>query len=403
MDRRTVLKGGAAAVGAAAISKQGFAAAPSSIRIGFASSLSGPFAPGAESTGWSQYRMWVKMVNEGGGIYLKKFDRKVPVELIEYDDRSQLDEAIKLTERLILNDKVDLVFSPWGTGNSLAVAPVVNKHQYPTIFWTCTGARVPQLAPRWPFAFFPLCQPIPHANAVADMLLGLQKEGKLKGKIGTVHVAEQFGVDLHSAFMDVLKQRGIEVAYSKSYPMATSDLSPIIRELRQAGIDAFFAFSYPTDTFMLAEQSQIGGFSPSLYYSGIGTPFAGFKGKFGDKANGVMTFGGVQADAPGQKEYFERHRAEYKRDSEIGAVGSFGSLQVVQQAIERVGEIDRIKIRDEIAKGRFETVYGEFKFKDQMLENAWALGQWQNGEVVGVGPVGKPGAKPLMFPKPAWS
>jgi hypothetical protein len=37
-----------------------------------------------------------------------------------------------------------------------------------------------------------------------------------------------------------------------------------------------------------------------------------------------------------------------------------------------------------------------------MNVDPWAVGQWQNGEVVGVYPAKKAGAKPVQFPKPAW-
>ena len=68
-----------------------------------------------------------------------------------------------------------------------------------------------------------------------------------------------------------------------------------------------------------------------------------------------------------------------------------------------VGEIDRKKIRDVIAGGKFQTVWGELNYVDQRNANPWAVGQWQNGEIVGLFPANKAGAKPLLFPKPAWS
>jgi branched-chain amino acid transport system substrate-binding protein len=30
------------------------------------------------------------------------------------------------------------------------------------------------------------------------------------------------------------------------------------------------------------------------------------------------------------------------------------------------------------------------------------VGQWQNGQFVGIAPTDLPGAKPIIFPKPAW-
>ena len=115
MNRRTILKGGASLIAAGGLPAIARAQAPKSIRIGYAMALSGPEAQGARSTIRSQYKLWAKDVNEAGGIMLKKYGAKVPVELIEYDDRSQIEEAIRLSERLILNDKVDLTLAPWGT------------------------------------------------------------------------------------------------------------------------------------------------------------------------------------------------------------------------------------------------------------------------------------------------
>jgi branched-chain amino acid transport system substrate-binding protein len=88
------------------------------------------------------------------------------------------------------------------------------------------------------------------------------------------------------------------------------------------------------------------------------------------------------------------------RRSGSGDIGEAACLEVLQAAIEAAGELDRKRIRDEIAKGPFETIWGQIQFRDQRNTNPWAVGQWQNGEVYGIYPAGKKGAKPLLFPKP---
>ena len=93
----------------------------------------------------------------------------------------------------------------------------------------------------------------------------------------------------------------------------------------------------------------------------------------------------------------------FNRESEAGAVSVYAALEVTQQAIETVGEIDRAKIRDAIANGTFQTIWGEIKYKNQLNVDPWAVGQWQNGEVVGLYPANKSGARTVQFPKPAWS
>jgi len=405
MDRRTFVKGSAAVVGATTLPGRVYAqaAAPSSIRFGYAITQSGPLGPGAESTTLSQYKLWQKRVNDAGGIALKKFNKKVPVDLVGYDDQGKPDELLKLTERLVQQDKVDMILSPYATHMNLASAPIVNKFEYPVILTTSASARLYELAPQWPYAFWSLVQPKEATQPLSTMIAGLKKDGKLKGRVAVVHPAVQLGVELQTAFVEAAKKDGLDVVFNKSYPFGAADLQPLIREVMATNPDALIAFSYPPDTFMLTEQAQIVGFNPQIMYLAIGTPFPGFKGKFGNKVNGILLYGGVDTGAPGLDEYYKAHRAMFNRESEAGAVSVYGCLEVTQQAIETVGEIDRKKIRDAIANGTFKTIWGEIKFKNQLNADPWAVGQWQNGEVVGIYPANKKGAKSLQFPKPAWS
>ena len=405
MDRRTFVKGSAAVVGAATLPTvhAQAQAAPAKLRFGYAITLSGPLAPGADSTTVSNYKLWNKRVNDAGGIMLKKFNKKVPVELVAYDDQGKPDELLKLTDRLVQQDKVDMILSPYATHMNLASAPVINKFGYPVILTTSASARLYELAPTWPNAFWALVQPNEATQPLSTMLAGLKKDGKIKGRVAVINPTVQLGVELSTAFIAAAKKDGLDVVFSKSYPFGSADLQPLIRELMATNPDALIAFSYPPDTFMITEQAQIVGFNPQILYLAIGTPFPGFKGKFGNKVNGILLYGGIDPGAPGLDDYNKAHRAMFNRESEAGAVGVYGFLQVTQQAIETVGEIDRKKIRDAIANGTFSTVFGEIKFKNQFTVDPWAVGQWQNGQVVGVYPANKKGARPLQFPKPAWS
>jgi branched-chain amino acid transport system substrate-binding protein len=366
--------------------------------------MSGPLGPGAEANTISQYKLWQKRVNDAGGIFLKKFNKKVPVELVAYDDRGQPDELIKLMERLVLQDKVDLVLSPYATHMNLAAAPILNKYEYPTIMTTAGAERIVQLAPSLPYIFWSLAQPMDAASPLATMCGALKKDGKIKGRVAAIHVAQDFGVEMNAAFTEAAKKEGLEIVYSKSYPFGSADLQPLLREVMATNPDAFIAFSYPPDSFMLTEQSKIVDFNPAIFYAAIGSAFPDFKGKFGNNVNGILVYDAMDSSVPGFADYNKAHEAMYNnRPSMAGAVGVYACLEVIQQAIERTGEIDRKKIRDAMTKGPFKTVAGDVQFANQRRVDPWAVGQWQKGEVVGVYPANKKGAVPLLFPKPAWT
>ena len=65
---------------------------PKSIKVGYAISLSGPQAAGAMLTTVPNYRLWVDDVNKAGGLMLKKYNKRIPLELVEVQCGSYLGE-----------------------------------------------------------------------------------------------------------------------------------------------------------------------------------------------------------------------------------------------------------------------------------------------------------------------
>jgi hypothetical protein len=63
-------------------------------------------------------------------------------------------------------------------------------------------------------------------------------------------------------------------------------------------------------------------------------------------------------------------------------------------------QIDRKKIRDEMASGK-DTLWGDITWKDQ-LGSPWAVGQWQNGQMVGVFPPTSR-TRSLAVPEAKWA
>src|SRR2546426_1054603 len=122
----------AAAIGVVGTACSALAAdPPKSVRIGYAISLSGPNAQGAAITALSGYKLWVDDVNKKGGLKVQGFDKPIPIEVVEYDDTSNAENAVLLVERLMTQDKVDFVLPPWRTGFNLALAPVFPRNGYP--------------------------------------------------------------------------------------------------------------------------------------------------------------------------------------------------------------------------------------------------------------------------------
>ena len=112
--------------------------------------------------------------------------------------------------------------------------------------------------------------------------------------------------------------------------------------------------------------------------------------------------GGSDASLPGVKAYIQHHKEIIGREPDRWASPiTYASLQVLQQAIERVGKIDREAVIKEINTGSFDTIIGKVKLVDGQNRNIWSVGQWQGADYVGIAPVDKPGAK-APIAKPEW-
>jgi len=377
--------------------------APNSIKIGYAISLTGPGELGAAITLLSHYRLWVKEVNAAGGIMLRSVGKRVPVEVIEYDDHSNLDDAVKAIEQLITRDKADFILAPWGTGLNIAVGPLLHRAGFPQLAVTATSDEIPVLAKRWPNSFWFLGTASGAAQAFVETVAKLRAEGKVGTRIAIVSVADQFGIGLAKAARANLKKYRFEIVYDRSYPVDLQDVRPMISEVKQLNPDVFAAFSYPPDTMAITEQARALSFNPKVFYSAVGTAFPMFKQRFGPDAEGIMGIGGWNPGDPQSKAYFNRHVAETGQEPDrwAGPV-TYASLQMLQQAIERVGRIDRAAVIKELQTGTFQTIIGPIKLQDNLYTGTWYVGQWQNGEYYGIAPATLPGAHPVAFPKPPW-
>jgi branched-chain amino acid transport system substrate-binding protein len=231
----------------------------------------------------------------------------------------------------------------------------------------------------------------------------LRKEGKIGDKVAMVSVADGFGIDLSGAARKVAAKHGFKLVYDKSYPLGTQDLAPILSEIKGLNPDVFVAFSYPPDTLMLTEQARVAGFNPKVFYTGVGTAFPVYKAKIAANADGVLGIGGVNFDSPAIKDYFKRHQAAIGREPDRWASAvTYAGLQAFQQAIEKVGKIDRAAVIAEMKKGSFDTIVGPMNLSTQMYELNWLVGQWQDGEFYAVAPGSRSGARKVAVPKPAW-
>ncbi len=400
LTRRTFLKVAGGATAAALLPIPAARAQTGPVRIGFAISGTGPFSIGAGITQAPNYILWRDEVNAKGGLMVKGQGRR-PIELVSYDDRSDLETGVRLYERLVTVDKVDLLLPPWGTAMNFAVAPVANRASYPLIAPTATSIRLRDMALPYFYAI------LAHPDAMMSSLVSFLREVRTQkqfNKVAVIHVADLFGVEQYSALAPLLKQAGFEVVEDKSYPFGVQDLSDLLKGIQAKRPDVFIGLTYPPDTNLAVSQASGIGFNPAVFYTSVGTAFPAFRDRFKTNAEGVVGMGAWNPKVPfkGARPYFTDHVTKMGREPDRWASAfAYATLKILEEAVEKVG-LDRPQIKEYLDATEFQTIVGPVKFvRGINRATPGMVGQWQKGEFEVVWPKTRATAA-AMVPKPNW-
>lgn len=372
-----------------------------SVRIGYAISKTGANAGGAGITTLPNYQLWVHEVNEAGGLEMPDGTR-LPIEVIEYDDRSASEEVVRAVERLATQDNVDFILPPWGTGFNLAAAPLFDRFGYPQLAVSSVTDKAPEFAARWSKSFWMLGGGHDYTEALADILTDQHQAGTINNDVAVISVADGFGIDLITAARQSFADAGINIVYDVTYPVGTTDFTPMLNEAAASGADTFVAFSYPPDTFALTQQAQVAAYNPKVLYLGVGVGFPVYAANNGDKIEGIMSLGGIDVTNDAVMDYRARHTEFIGQAPDWwGSVITYASLEMLEEAIKRHG-LDRDAVSKELSTGTFQTVLGETKLENNQLRDLWFGGQWQDGNFVAVAPSDREGAVAPKLPKAPW-
>jgi len=368
------------------------------LTIGFSMSLTGKYAAGAAGQ-MQAYMLWQDIVNRQGGIFVKKYKKKLPVKFVYYDDRSDANTAVRVYEKLITEDKVDLLLSPYGTTIHFAVVPITEKYKVPLIGSTAASIKLRKIKAKY-FWFITSCIPDKQMQALVDLLDYLQIRS-----VAIIYAQELFPRENLQFLEPCLKKRAFNVLLKKDYPLGAKDLTTLLAEVKSKKPEAFIALCYPAGAFTITAQAQEVGLNPGFLFELVGPATIAFWPKFGRATEGITTMGhwSPKGKWPGARDFFEQYKKKFKKKPDyLNSVLAYSSCQILQTAIERVGDIEWGKLANYISTHEFQTINGPIKFSgSENIRTPGMVLQWQKGELEIVWPRATATAKPL-YPKPIW-
>ena len=382
--------------------------APEKIIIGGTTAQTGIFSAMGVGATYSSRRA-VEDINKLGGIYLSKYNKRVPVEYILVDDQSDENLGASLAEDLILRDKIQFFVSPNGFPNMVMPKQLVTE-RYKIIHVSSILPLEPMLATdreySW-FQCFGIATPIEDQN---DFRYG--KRGYTIIDTWTKMI-EDFGDQTNMTFGffasddsdGVAWYAGFPVAIESIYPDAkiigvenklglfpvgTTDFSATIQAWKNGGVEILWGNSNGPDFGVLYRQAQSMGFKPKMVGAARAALMPGDINSWGgDLPNGVgieiwgaPTMKGNEFIGNTTQEQLNQGWYDYSGGQYYNQMVTQGywTLQTLFKAIEMAGDIDTEAVQKAFHNMDYISNYGRVKFdKDNIQRAPIVYGQWMKG------------------------
>src|SRR6266700_809067 len=370
------------------------AEAQAPIKIGASLSLTGTYAkPGTYQK--EGYDVCAEEVNGKGGLLGRK------IEFVLYDDQSNPATGVKLYEKLITEDKVDAVMGPYSSPITEAVANVTEKYKKVMVSPLAATTSIFKKEPRRKYIFMVVSPAEVYLEGVIDM-------GAKRG-LKTVAVINEdtlFSKAAAAGAVNLAKKKGLQVVFQEAYPKGNTDFSGLLTKIKATNPDVLAAATYFDDAVALTRQMKDLNVNPKMY----GVTVGGDLPEFYDilKGSAEYIYGATQWEPvlnyPGNKEWFESYKAEFKHEPSYHSTAGYSGCLVYAEAVKRAGSIDPEKVREQLLKLEMKTAFGDYKVDQDgfQLAHKAVTFQWQKEKKVVVWPDDLAQGK-VLFPTPPWT
>src|SRR3989338_2202306 len=239
------------------------AEAQAPIKIGASISVTGTYAKLGSYTR-DGYLMCAKEINDKGGLLGRK------LEFVIYDDRSEGPTAIKLYEKLITEDKVELVMGPYSSPITNAASTVSEK--YKKIMMASLAATTSI----WERGFKYIFMTISPAEVYMEGLVDLAAERGIK-TIAVINEDTLFSKAAAKGTIDLAKKKGMQVLMHDAYPKGTTDFSGMLIRMKALKPDVIVGGSYFDDAVATTRQMKELDVNPKMFGVTVGGDVPDFR------------------------------------------------------------------------------------------------------------------------------
>jgi branched-chain amino acid transport system substrate-binding protein len=286
----------------------------------------------------------IDKINAAGGIGGYK------LQLVVYDTRSEVTDAVAVVKRLFDQDKVVAVIGPSWSAAGIPIADIADAAKVPVIATTASNVNVTvsetgQLHPY----MFRVCFIDPYQGyAQADYAynkLGLRKAALL------TDIASPYSVGLHQFFENHFVELGGQMVAKEGYTQGDAEFRAQLAKIKDAGADLLVVDAYTfKDVGLVAQQAEALGLKIQIM-AGDGVFVPDLLDMAGPQLEGAVVTTGVSENSP----EFAQFNADFEKahgvKANIYTYYGLDALMMIEYGITEAvkkGEPTPTAIRDAI-------------------------------------------------------
>ena len=255
--RRALVRNSAAVAAVLSLDWARARAQGETVRIGVIYDLTGPFAAGGSVACSVGTQIAIDLVNETGGI-----SGKYKVAAVNADSQSKPDVAINEAERLISQEKVDIINGIFASSHAVPLSAKLEQQK--KILWITTAVATAVFKDKnLHYVFRAQIHSDQYGQAFASFItehaqakLGMDQKDV---KVALIHEDGPYGVGVAAADEAYSKQAGLQVVLKEGYSASAPDLSVLVTKIKRARADVISHAGYNPDITLFLRQARESG------------------------------------------------------------------------------------------------------------------------------------------------
>ncbi len=370
--------GAAATSTGAAATSAATAGVPDTMKIGYVLPLSGADAKSGKFIE-DAYKLYTKQVMDAGGLQVG--GKKVKIELKGEDNKSDAATSGNLYEKLITQDKVDLLLGGYNTTLVTQEVKVANRYKMPYVNGGGASASIYK-DNTWAFGVLAPIEAL--AQTELDFIKTQQDANKLPKPLTMAVVYENtsHGKEFSQGLQDGAKAAPdrFKVLFNEPFDLNGKDFSALLGRVKDVNADAFMADAHLPDYITMQRQyTQLGLYHKFITYGARG-PDKSAKDQLGAATDYITSAVWFDQQQPGAavKKWLDTWKTTGD-DPEWYAAAGWETVRILYAAIQKAGTIDKQKVRDTLASNSWgDSIFpgGTIKFdKSGQATNVYVMTQ----------------------------